>query len=817
IQDWDSKPNYLLDKAKANLAAGLQYSYRWSPTNSLDNPNSPSPTAFPTETTTYSVTVTDSEDFCQIERELTIVVPEAIQLLLPPDQAICEEEIELIASSPQATGYTWAADPDFMMLLSDSNRVTVMPNGLETYYIEVVDFADCSLVDSIQINGQSVNTLVQDVVLVCEGDTASLLIQNLDPLDTLSHLWSPGASILTAVDSSEVLAFINTPGTYTFYINSENQFNCTRLDSLTLGVLDTSAQLDFVFSQQCSGFSVQFNNTSINAPYYQWDFGDPSQPGAISNEENPSFAYSAPGVYEVTLTTPLPCTDPIVKQVEVIAPAIEVDFEYNFESCEDSIVIDFMDLSTNSQSNFTDWTWFFSNGQQSNEQNPSIAVLENQILEVMLTIDSDDGCRDTAITEIEIVLIDVVLQDQVEICLGSSVPLNPNPNTAYQYEWFPATGLDDPNSPNPMASPTESTSYTAMITNFGADTCQVMRSIDVELYPEIDLLVSPDEDICEEEALIFAQSDLAESYLWSEDPTFATVFSTDPEVVVQPERPSIYYVQVVDTFGCSKTEDIVLNGYRPDVAVAGEAICVSDTVQLVSTNLIEEDVLTYAWSPESSLIDPADIPDPLATPLANTTYNLVVTNQFGCTDSEILDIEVFDFQPPLSIFLESDTIVEGQTITLEATESEDYTYSWAPAAEVSDPTIYNPTATPLETTDYAVSIVDASGCRNEAQVRVVVLNPLCEPPFIFVPTAFTPNDDGENDFVQVFGTSIDEVYFAIYNRWGQKVFETRDKDQAWDGRFEGQLLNSDVFGYYLEVLCIGGDEYVQKGNITLIR
>ena len=90
-------------------------------------------------------------------------------------------------------------------------------------------------------------------------------------------------------------------------------------------------------------------------------------------------------------------------------------------------------------------------------------------------------------------------------------------------------------------------------------------------------------------------------------------------------------------------------------------------------------------------------------------------------------------------------------------------------------------------------------------------------PFIYVPTAFTPNKDGKNDFIQVESGVITSLTFAIYDRWGEKVFETNSLNQSWDGTYLGKKIQPQVLVYYLEATCINQEKIVQKGNITLIR
>ncbi|MDF2436242.1 MAG: hypothetical protein K0Q95_618 [Bacteroidota bacterium] len=99
----------------------------------------------------------------------------------------------------------------------------------------------------------------------------------------------------------------------------------------------------------------------------------------------------------------------------------------------------------------------------------------------------------------------------------------------------------------------------------------------------------------------------------------------------------------------------------------------------------------------------------------------------------------------------------------------------------------------------------------------IVINP---PPVpddeVAIPTAFSPNGDGNNDFLMILG-SIDDVDFSIYNRWGQLVFHTNDKTVGWDGKFNGLPLNPGVFAYRLSGKIPDGGTVDRKGNITLVR
>ena len=108
-------------------------------------------------------------------------------------------------------------------------------------------------------------------------------------------------------------------------------------------------------------------------------------------------------------------------------------------------------------------------------------------------------------------------------------------------------------------------------------------------------------------------------------------------------------------------------------------------------------------------------------------------------------------------------------------------------------------------------------CLKTDSVFIVFIDSKCEDPYVYVPNAFSPNDDGENDVLYVRGRNITDLYFAIFNRWGEKVFETNDQSIGWDGLFRNRNSDPAVFDYYLKYFCDGNKQYFQKGNVTLIR
>jgi gliding motility-associated-like protein len=115
---------------------------------------------------------------------------------------------------------------------------------------------------------------------------------------------------------------------------------------------------------------------------------------------------------------------------------------------------------------------------------------------------------------------------------------------------------------------------------------------------------------------------------------------------------------------------------------------------------------------------------------------------------------------------------------------------------------------------YIVTARNADGCIAKDDINVKVFLK----PEIYVPTAFTPNGDGLNDFAVVIPVGIKELkYFSIYSRWGELVFRTSDASKGWNGIYKGQQQDGNVFVWEVEAIDYKGNIIRRKGTIVLIR
>jgi len=171
------------------------------------------------------------------------------------------------------------------------------------------------------------------------------------------------------------------------------------------------------------------------------------------------------------------------------------------------------------------------------------------------------------------------------------------------------------------------------------------------------------------------------------------------------------------------------------------------------------------------------------------------------------------------------TICLGDSTTLGSIDSAGYTYLWQ-GPGLSDSTSSMITVTPIQTTTYTLTINDimpmAYSCQLSKTETVTITVIDCDtiPPAtknrVWLPNIFSPNGDGQNDVLYVRG-NINELNFNIFNRWGEKVFESKALDKGWDGTFHNESMNDGVFVYYITGTYTDNTPFDIKGNVTLVR
>jgi gliding motility-associated-like protein len=346
-------------------------------------------------------------------------------------------------------------------------------------------------------------------------------------------------------------------------------------------------------------------------------------------------------------------------------------------------------------------------------------------------------------------------------------------------------------------------------------------TITITVTDSVQLDVVPDFELCVPTPITLTANSYgtADYFIWSSNSSFTDTLNTsvtDSLAIVTPTGPTVYYV-LVGNAGCNTNDSVVVDFISSAISLsANDSICAGEITVITASNSNPAVSFTYVWAPDSVIIVPSISDQVQVQPMVTQYVYVTASSSTGCVVQDSILIVVSNIPDGTIIASASETLVpEGGTTTLIG-EPAGLSYQWTPEDGVTNPAMQTTTATVDQTTIYTLTASDGI-CSKSDTVLVKAYGFICEEPYVFVPNAFSPNGDGENDVLFVRGPMIEGMVFRIFDRWGEMVFESTDRNFGWDGNFRGKRLDPDVYDYYLKAICIGGEESIIKGNISLMK
>ena len=262
---------------------------------------------------------------------------------------------------------------------------------------------------------------------------------------------------------------------------------------------------------------------------------------------------------------------------------------------------------------------------------------------------------------------------------------------------------------------------------------------------------------------------------------------------------------------CEDTASVLVTIQDPQQLIAPTNVsgCEGSALQLKGNN---GNAVSYEWSPSALVSDPT-VADPIATASGNTAFTVKITEPVCNTSQEFPVLLTVLPKPDVQAQKSNDVDCNHATANLMATGAEQY--SWMPASNLNNSSIANPVATITATTLFTVTGTTTAGCT--ATDTVTVVRSAGGNSHFAMPNAFTPNNDGKNDCfgVQKSG-DISLQEFSIYNRWGHRVFSTKNPSECWNGNYQGKLLETGGYAYVIKGKSdCGAVDF--KGIVMLIR
>lgn len=410
------------------------------------------------------------------------------------------------------------------------------------------------------------------------------------------------------------------------------------------------------------------------------------------------------------------------------------------------------------------------------------------------------------------------------ICSGGVVNLQGSGSAGtgnYSFEWTSIPAGFSSTQQSPTASPTVTTKYVVAVTS-GACVAYDTVSVYARTLPASDFQLNPPV-VCEGQVVSLLYTGLptpGDTYSWdfSNGNVLSGSGSGPYNVSWDTSGEDVVTLTVTDIFGCSSShsENVLVN-LTPTVSFT--SITGGCEPLLVDFTNTSEGGFTYEWDFGDGTTSTDQ--DPSHTYAAGVyDVSLAVTSAEGCMASlnypayiEVLSVPIADASVLEDITHPYDLSQATFHFQNSSQFATDYLWDFGDgtSSTETDPTH---TYTSLDTF-YVLLTASNKYCEDTIRLGPIIIVYYDE---LFFPTAFSPNGDGNNDqFHELQQVGIASLYYAVYNRWGQLVYETNTIDGRWDGDYKGEPAPTGVFVWYAKANMINGSHVEQKGNVTLVR
>ena len=774
---------------ETNYPAGT--SFQWIPPTNLSSSSIKNPVANPSQTTEYLL-IASGICIDSIWQTVNMYEPD-IDIFVTNDTIICPgESLNITAwTNSQVDSWQWSNNSNFSNILSTTQNLIVSPNATTTYYVRAREnICNTFVVEQVTVSVHQFNYVVTPNHIICEGGNVNLTVTNYNPQDQLSYVWSPAAHIISGANTNSPL--VAPPNNTTFYVTITNQYGCTSSAQVSVEINDlafASPQLTHnLCYDDCNG-SANISANGISPYQYNWNTG---QTGATQNN-------LCAGTYTVTVTDFIGCTA-VTSLTITQAPELLINFTNVHEPECDGIGFGSASINAIGGTPSYSYNWSYGGTQQNNN---TLLVGMNYI-----TVTDSNNCQtlDSIYMPPPGTLISVVEDFNMVSCYGYC---DGNINVLAQfglepYSYFWSNGMNTSAISNLCPG-----QY--IVTIIDAENCVTHQQMwihqpDSLIATATQLMPIPCFNETGTVGVNVSGGNYPYQFNWS---------TGDNSNSISGLSSGIYQVTVTDSRSCQDVSEIYLS--QPPELLADTAYN-----DMICSNVCNGSIRIFPFggTPPYNYNWSDDLQTGNVNSLCEGDYYLTLTDNNGCSITKNFTINNLNYIPPVSADADKYIIFMGESSNLTASAPNSSSFIWTPSNSLNNNNLQNPVASPYETTLYTVRVIDSMGCSNIDTVRIFVKEILCGEPYIFVPNAFTPNGDGINDeFMVKFPIGmLTELYFAVFNRWGEVLFETDNLySNGWDGSYKGAKLSTDVFVYMMKARCLDGQIYEKKGNVTLLR
>lgn len=793
-----------------NASGGVLYN--WSPDTGLNFTNILNPVATPADTITYIVTVTDANG-CTDDDDITVnvnLIPTSAFTLTSPSCVGFNSTITYTGTASAAAQYTWDFDGGTVSGTGQGPYL-VSWNAPATYYVSLtVTENNCiSPVTTIpQIVGQVTATLAITDSISCYGSSDGEVTVTALGQPTYSYSWSNFQNGMTATG-------LDANTLYTVTVT--DSYGCTTAQGITLTqpqplTMNFNTQNVLCFNGN-DGYAAALVSGGTTSYQYNWSASGVGNVSSVSTLHAGTYTLSVTDLHGCTIDTTFTINEPPLLTYTYVTDSVDC-----YSGTDGSIMI-FPQGGTPTYG--FNWNPGVSTGPVAN--NLPFGTY-------YVTISDHNGCDTTAfITVDQPPLIILSNSGDVTICIGQNTTISAYASGgtgSYIYTWDNGLGTGSSFNVNPITT----TTYTVSITD--ANGCAVTpQSLTVTVNPPISVAVTanPTSLCLGESAQLTATANGGNgnyTYTWG-----AGIGVSGSVITVTPTGTTMYPVTVTDNCGSPAGIDSVevIVYPLPVVQFSSDTISGCEPLVVNFTDLSTPAIGSWLWNfgdPSSGSNNTSTLQNPTHI-YANTgtytvTLSVITTNGCSGSYSHLDMIEVY-ITPYASFTLHPPTgSTTDPTISFYDLSSNAYYWDWnfgEPSSSSNTSTDANPQHSYGSAGTFTITLIVESmyGCTDTTSQDVFIRQDFS----LYVPNAFTPNGDGDNDDFNAEGTGVDLNNFQmyIYDRWGELVFQTNDFYEAWDGRVMhgDKIAPIAVYSWIIYVKDLNGEPYSFIGRVTLVR
>ncbi|KAA2240479.1 PKD domain-containing protein [Chitinophaga agrisoli] len=723
-----------------------------------------------------------------------------------------------------AAQYVWAFG-DGTTQTTTTGNVNHTYNGLGNFSVTVTATTQQGCAASLT-TGQMVRTGTRPSNVsftatpgtACAGDPIRLLA-NASNADTYS--WDFGDGTTQEGPQNDITHGFRSNGSIMVQMKAGQNGCFTGSAPVTVQITGPAAH--FTYSRSCANrntFSFTNTTSAANPVTYEWDFGDGSP---LEYTRDATHTYSRTGNYTVRMTvreTTGTCTSSDFQTVAYFRP----DFSTGISTICRGSNISYGVLNVPQQ--LADhYSWRFGDNSQQNSTSPDITKAYQQsgtFTDTLIIFYKDPAvyCNDTVVKVNYLTIMAPVASFTIgQACVEQPVIFTdksqtwPNiPLTNWTWNLGGGVVISTQNPPPTKYRGPGTFPVTLVITDARNCRDSITQHITVHPTPFV-TIAAPSYKICEGNSITLnTQTD--GNVIWSPNTQLSCVNCVSP--VASPVTNTQYVATASNAFGCSVTDTVnvtvvpvVQLATRPDTT-----LCVGGSVQLTASG-----AASYTWTP-ATYLTAANINNPVSTPVQDITYTVTGVNDASCPSAN--QQVTLHVKPLPTVNAGPDqTVTAGTRVQLEASGSPDITqWEWMPGNGIDCPHCPFTQADVRQPGSYTIKVTNVDGCTNSDLVDIHLV---CDRNEVYIPNAFSPNGDGQNDIFYPRGKGVNFIKsFRIFNRWGLEVFKREninieDISAGWNGAYKNQPQPAEVYIYVIEARCDSNEMFELKGNVTLLR